>query len=325
MDTLKFEVSDVMANLSEMNESFNNSVKDIMNIVGNKGDIAAAVSKLCSLIQSSHEIMNNLYELSQQNLLQLLAVQKDLELSNERRDNLISSNSSRLLSIETKVACTSDLSKVWITFSSDKELNELKESKDLISGAKHILKQMSINVGELGIIPIRAAYIHHIKERNSVVPALCIVFINDRIAAAVRRKIKRINVQLNNSENRNEKRFNGKVFWSKEVWKLLKICREMRRLKLINSVYVNNDGIRVKYNTLLNNDKFKMKTVSMNVTCFEDIDMIRTAVGDLYSEVSCTILYDNSYFKLKFSERDLRRSNQHVLDSDDDFDDNIMI
>ena len=107
---------------------------------------------------------------------------------------------------------------------------------------------------------------------------------------------------------------------------MLKICKELRRLKLINSTFVNSDGIRVKYNNPANKEKLETKAVSMIVTCYEDIDKIRTAVGDIYSDASCKILYDNSYFRLKFSERDLKRSSDNnFVDSDDDFGDDSMM
>jgi len=324
MDMLNFGSSEEIDCLSGIKESFNESVNEVMSLVANKEDIVTAVSKLCSLVQSPHEIMHNLYELSQQNLLKLLAVQKDLELSNRRRDDLISTNSSKIESIETKMACTSDLNRVWITVECDKELNELKKSKNLISDANGILKQMKIDVDKLGILPIRSAHFQHIKVRNSVKPALCMTFINAQIAATVRKKIVRFNAQLKDNNKLHETKYNERLFWSKDVWKLLKICKELRRLKLINSAFVNSDGIRVKYNNSAHKDE--MKIVSMNVTCYEDIDKIRTAVGDIFSEVSCKILYDNSYFCLKFSERDSKRSSQdNVFDSDDDSGDDSMM
>ena len=317
--------SEEIAGLAEMKENFNTSLKEVMSLVANKGDIATAISKLCSVIQSTHEMMHNIYEVSQQNLLKLLAVQKDIELSNLRRDVLIKKNSSKIESIETKMACTSDMNRVWITFACDKELNELKKSENLISDAKFILKQMKIDVDKLGILPMRSAHFQHIKVGNSVIPALCMTFNNPGIASAVRKKMMRFNAQHKDNKQ-HEIKYNERLFWSRDVWKLLKICKELRRLKLINSAFVNSDGIRVKYNNPANKEKLETKAVSMIVTCYEDIDKIRTAVGDIYSDASCKILYDNSYFRLKFSERDLKRSSDNnFVDSDDDFGDDSMM
>ena len=123
--------SEEIAGISEMKEKFNTSLKEVMSLVANKGDIATAISKLCSVIQSTHEMMHNIYEVSQQNLLKLLAVQKDIELSNLRRDILIKTNSCKIVSIETKMACISDMNRVWITFACDKELNEFGNTSPL--------------------------------------------------------------------------------------------------------------------------------------------------------------------------------------------------
>jgi hypothetical protein len=247
-------------------------------------------------------------------------------LDNERSNGRISANSSKIESIETKMACSSDLKRVWITSSSDQEFSKLKKSKNLISDAKIILKQMKIDIDKFGILPIRSAHLQHIKVKNFVKPALCITFTNAQIAAAVRNKIRRFNAQLRDNNKLHEIKYNEKFFWCKDIWKLLKVCNELRRLKLVDSVFVNYDGIRVKYNNPAYKEESDRKIISKNVTCYEDIDKIRTAVGDIFPEASCKLLYDNSYFRLKFSERDSKRSSpENIYESDEDFgDDSLM-
>jgi hypothetical protein len=318
MNMLNFESFDEIAGLSRMKESFDESAKEVMRLAASKDDIASAISKLCSLVKATHEMMHEIYEVSQQNLLKLLAAQKDLELINVRNDVRITANSSSIESIETKLACSSDLKRVWITITSDQELNELKKSKNLINDAKVILKQMKIDVDKLGVLPIRSVHFQHIKVRNFIKPALCMTFNDDKIAAAIRNKIGKFNAQLRDSNKGHEIKYNERLFWCKDVWKLLKICKELRRLKLVNSVFVNSDGIRVKYNNPAYAEETGKEIISRNVTCFEDIDKIRTAVGDIFPEASCKILYDNSYFRLKFAERDSKRSRPDVIDDYDD-------
>lgn len=290
-----------------------------MCLVESKGDVISAISKLCALIQSSHEKMNCLHDLTQQSLLKLLAIQKDLELSNERKDDLINSNCDKIQSIETKMACSSDLNKIFITFTCENELNELRKSKNIIGDAKNILRKMEIDIDKFGILSIRSAHVQHIKVGNCLVPTLCITFINDRITMTVRKKIMIFNAKLDKENRLNELKYCGRVFWSKDVWKILKMCWELKRLNLINSAYVNPDGIRVQYNTPVQNVELEMKSASINVTSYNDIDRIRSIVGDIYPDVICKVLYDNSYFKLNFSERDSGRSSDYVYDSDDDW------
>jgi len=321
-DLLNVEISEQLTNISKMKDNFNNEVKEIMSLIENKGDVANAISKLCVLVQMSNDRMQSLHESTQQSLLKLLAVQKDLELSNERRDDIIKSNCDKIQMIETKMACSSDLHKLYITFTCDKELSELRKSRNLIDDARNIFKRMDIAVDELGILPIRSVHFQHIKVSNAVVPTLCITFINDRIAAIVRKKMMRFNARLDDENRLNELRYSERVFWSKDVWKLLKICWELKRLNLVNFVHVNADGIRVQYNTHVNENDSENKTATMIITCYSDIDKLRAIVGDIYSDISCTTLYGNNYFKLKFHERDAKRSNKNIDDSDDDeFDD----
>jgi len=320
-DVLNVEFSEQMKNVSEMKENFSKELKEILCLFESKGDVISAIRKLCTLIQSSHERMNCLHDLTQQSLLKLLAVQKDLELSNERRDDLINANCDKIQSIETKIACSSYLNKIFITFTCENELNELRKSKNLIGDAKNILSKMEIDISKFGILSIRSAHVQHIKVGNCLVPTLCITFINDRIAGMVRKRIMIFNAKLDKENRLNELKYCGKVYWSKDVWKLLKICWELKRLNLINSAYVNPDGIRVQYNASVQNKDLEIEVSSINVTSYNDIDRIRSIVGDIYPDVSCKLLYDNSYFKLNFSERDSRRSSDFVYDSDDEFSD----
>jgi hypothetical protein len=292
-----------------------------MNLIEIKGDVVAAIKNLCTLVQSSHDRMNYLYELSQQNLLKLLAVQKDLELSNERKDLEINTNYDNIQKIETRMACSTDLRKINITFTCETELRNLRGSRNLIADVKDIFKRMEINLDEYGIVPIRSAYIQHIKVRNSVVPTLCVTFNNERIAKIIRRKMISFNAHLEDNNRLNELRYCERVYWSSNVWKLLKVCWELKRLGLINTAFVNAEGIRVTYNTFGHNDDLKARITSTNVTCYSDIDKIRSEVGDIYPEISCKTLYDNDYFRLKYAERDSKRSSDDVHVSDDSWSD----
>lgn len=152
------EITEQLSSISEMKESFSNDIKTVMNIIEQKGDILAAIKSLCMLIQSSHEKMNSLYEMSQHSLLKVIGIQKDLELNSKRREIFISENSDKIQTNETKNSCSSDLSKIWLRFSCQKELEELRKSKNLIGDSKILLKRMNIDVNEFGVLPISSAY-----------------------------------------------------------------------------------------------------------------------------------------------------------------------
>jgi len=97
--------------------------------------------------------MNYIHESTQHSLLKLLAVQKDLELSNERKDDIIRTNCDKIQTIQTKMACSADLKKVFVTLTDDLEL---KKSKNLIDDTK-VFKRMDIDIDKLGILPIRTS------------------------------------------------------------------------------------------------------------------------------------------------------------------------
>lgn len=316
-EQLNAEIAENLMSISKMRENLNNEIKCILDLSGNKENVNDAISKLCTMIQSNNDKLCSLHETTQQNLLKLLALQKDLEISNIRRDNIIKANSDKIQSIETKSACTIDLQKVWITFTSDKELEELQKNGNLISNTKNIFRRMDIDVNSYGIFPIRSAMFQHIKVGNSIVPTLCVSFANEKIASIVRRKIMAYNAMLEDEGRLNEMRYSERIFWSKDVWKILKLCWELRRLKLVEYVNVYAEGIRVQY-LIKCDDQKSTKLASMNVTTFSDVDKLRAIVGDIFPEAHCCDLYDDEYFKLNFAKRDKKRCGDEESADEDD-------
>lgn len=309
------EISASLTDIAETREKFIKEIGIVLNLSANKESLQDAVNRLCALIQTSNDKILSLQESTQQNLLKLLALHKDLEISNLRRDLEIASNSTRIQSMETKMACTNDLNKVWITFTCDKELEQLKTNGNLISEAKNVFKRMDINIDKFGMLPIRTARLQHIKVEKNLVLTLCVAFSNDKIASIVRRQIMKFNAVLEEEGRLSEMRYNERIFWSKDVFKLLKICWELQRVKLIEFVNVHAEGIRVVYKTKLDE---QLATQSVNIANFADIDKLRRTVNDIHADISTTILYDDDYFKLKFHERDERRSGEVFAEAIDD-------
>ena len=136
---------------------------------------------------------------------------------------------------------------------------------------------------------------------------------NAGIAYNVRRKIIRFNTILKDKGKINELRYGVKVYWSKQIWQILKICWELKRLKLIERVKVHSDGILVHYSLPGKSSDNKL-VGKMNVKCFNDIDTLRKKIDDIYSEASCEIIYDDQYFMLNNEERDRKRKRVEQVD-----------
>ena len=313
-EAINKEISMSLTDIAETRVKFTKEIGNVLKLSATKENLPDAVNKLCSLLQSSNEKFLSLQESTQQNLLKLLALHKDLEISNLRRDLEIASNSTRIQSMETKMACTNDLNKIWITFTCDRELEQLKTNVNLILEAKNILKRMDIDVDKFGILPIRTARLQHIKVEKNLVLTLCVAFSNDKIASIVRRQIMKFNAVLEEEDRLSEMRYNERIFWSKDVFKLLKICWELKRVKLVEFVNVHAEGIRVVYKTQQDE---QLVTQSANITNFADVDILRRTINDIHADISTTILYDDDYFKLKFNERDEKRSGEVFSEATD--------
>lgn len=316
-ENINREISMSLTSIAETRERFSKEITNVLKLNTNTEGLQEAINKLCLLLQSSNEKIWSLQESTQQNLLKLLALHKDHEISNLRRDLEIAANTNRIQSIETKMACTSDLNKIWITFTCDKELEQLKTKTNLITEAKNILKRMDINVDKFGMLPIRTARLQHIKVEKNVILTLCVAFSQDKIASIVRRQIMKFNSVLEEENRLSDMRYNERIFWSKDVFKLLKVCWELKRVKLIEFVNVHAEGIRVVYKAQKDEQPV---TESVNITNFSDVDMLRKNINDIHSDTSTYILYDDDYFKLNFRERDERRSGEIFSEAVDDTD-----
>lgn len=305
-DEINKEIVDNISSITESKRALSVEISNLIQIASQKDKTHDALNKMIAIIQYSNDKMLALQESTQQNLLRLLALHKDQEIANMRRDQFIAANSDRIQSIETKMACSEDLSKIWLTFTCDNELEQLKLSGNIIKETKNILKRMDIDIDKFGILPIRSVHFQHIKVANNFVPTLCVSFTNDRITFAVRRQIMLFNIKLEEENRLSDMRYNEKIFWSKNVWKILKICWELRRVKLIENANVHAEGIRVQYKIPEDTNKVKRTLI----TNFNDVDCLRNVVNDIFPDSPCTVIYDDDYFKLSFDERDLKRSGE---------------
>ena len=59
----------------------------------------------------------------------------------------------------------------------------------------------------------------------------------------------------------------------------------------------------------------------MLITCFEDVDKLRSVVKDIHLDGPCNIVYDDLYFSKTYQIRDKMRNNNFEFDSEDDVDD----
>lgn len=299
------DINKNLSTLSNAKESFNKDIQTVLKLAENKEKTCEAIQQLCKVIVENYENIHTLQESTQQNLLNLLAMNKDQEVENLRRDMAISSNSNKIQSIETKMSCAGDLHKIWITFTCDKELERIKSTGNLITEAKKVLKRMDISIESMGFFPIRTATIQHIKNEKNLVPALCVEFTNDKVASMVRRQMVQFNAKLEEQGRLSEMRYSERVFWSKGVWKILKLCWELKRLNLVNYVNVNSDGVRVQYS-------IEESSSSMNISTFADFDKLRRIVGDIHLDAPCTAVYDDEYFRLSFVQRDDLRAGRNM-------------
>lgn len=295
---LSDEITSSISIIKNSNISLLSEIDEIMKLACDKSKIYDAFMILCALITKYNTKVCEQQESIQQNILSVLTLQRDQKILNDNINAKIQHNSNRIQSFETKTECKDDLQKVWIILTCRNELERLMTSKNLIMDSKDILSRMDIDTP-----PIRKAHFQRIKIGSSHELALCLTFPSAQIASLVRSRIYKYNCKLEEEGKLQDLRYTERIFWSKNVWKILKICWELKRVHLIESVWVQHQGIKIRHKISPTSDKLKSKMI----TCYDDIDTVRKLIGDVLPTAQCKDVYDNDYFKLEYQERDDRR------------------
>lgn len=100
----------------------------------------------------------------------ILARLKDQESTRSKLESRISANSNGIQSIATRRACKEDLIKLYISFSCLELANSFKKSTNIINDSLQLPSRLEVDTFRLGLLPIRSAYIFHIKVKNSPEP-----------------------------------------------------------------------------------------------------------------------------------------------------------
>lgn len=299
--------------LEKLKTSFHSEIEGVLRLSREKDQLATAFGRLCIMVVSCNEKMISIQKDLKQDMLKILALQCDQEVNKQRKDATIKENSDKIQSIEVVSSCRKDLCKVYITFTSEKEVADLRSNKNLFKESRKILESMEIDLDQFGISPMSSVNFQHMKVKNTLILTLCITFSNEIIASYVRNSITRFNCRLEEAGKLDEMLYCEHQYWSKNVWQLLRTCWELKRLKLINSVHVRRDGIFTRFSK--RNELNQEVDTAAYITNYSDINNIRKLTNDIHKQICCSLIYDTRYFSLNFEDRDrMRRIEQKNIE-----------
>jgi len=221
----------------------------------------------------------------------------------------------RLNSIEFSQKCSVENNIVWLSFADSTEIEALrvKTKSELIREAIKILSRMEIwnNRNNRTIVDVFTQKIS-IRSGNDFENEMImgIKFLNSFVARDVKRLSSQYAKRQFMLKNFDAIRYIVRDNWSSEVWKLLRVCYDLTRIKLIDRALVSDAGIQVFYKKKIidasgNEKEENFKTL---IRIESDLDELRVDVNDVGANVPTFQLYDGNYFKMQFDERNSYRN-----------------
>ncbi|CAG9804333.1 unnamed protein product [Chironomus riparius] len=239
-----------------------------------------------------------------------------------------SSHQEEIESLQIIDSSRSDLKKLWIRFKFRGEAQEIRGKGNYPAEIKKVLDKMGINFN-LGILPLESAFFQDRKFGGSSIPeiALCCNFVNSTIARRVKIDIANFNKSLEEKGQRDMIRYFTTVSWSENVWKILRICFDIKGSGMLKSAFVTNEGIKVQYEidsapddpneTVV--DPNSSKVITAKINSMSALDELRKSIVDFNYQLPAVQVYSTEYFNLSMEQRkELRMNYQHEILEDDD-------
>jgi hypothetical protein len=201
---------------------------------------------------------------------------------------------SRLQSIETTQSCQYDSQFLHISLRDKSEVESIEKGIIRpINKCLRLLDDMHIkyNKKEIGDVSLLSDK-RRVGGANKIVKYLKIRFTNNASAGKVFRQI----VKWNNKQKSNgqtEAKYMAETPVSRTVWKLKRICIELKKEGLIVNVHSNENGLSCIYKSGGVNKRFK-------VTSEKDIDTLRTLQNVEDYHIPVSEKYGPDFWKTKF-------------------------
>lgn len=317
---MSMDVSDLDSDKTEVPcDELNKNIAHIRDLINNKEDPHLILEKIIQQMADSHKNYQEKFAKVSVDTARCAARFNEQIVTLENRVmNEIAKvrqlSEDRLNAIEFSQKCSSQNNVVWLSFADSKEIEALrtKTKPEMIREAIKILTRMNIwNNGNNRTIVDAFTQKISVKTENGFENDLImgIRFLNSFAA----RDVKRLAAQYAKSQfvlkNFDSIRYIVRDNWSAEVWKLLRVCYELKRIKRIDQASVSDIGIQIYYRKLVadqNNIENEANFKAL-VRVEADLDELRCEVNDVALNVPTSQLYDGNYFKRSFDERDSYR------------------
>lgn len=231
-----------------------------------------------------------------------------------RLGNELSSIDNRLQTVETTTGCQTDRQFLHINFIDSHEADEV-ESGVIWPKNKclNILDAMNIKFNKFDIcdVSLQSAR-RRFGDSTRTVKFLKVKFNGTTWAGKILTQIIKANNKLKNEQG--DIKYIAEIPNCRNVWKLKRICLELKKDGIISNVHVNDNGLAVVY-------KYGEENKKYTVTNLSDIDRLRKLLQVEDQHIPVSVKYSESFWKAKFERNHAKRSRSELNESKNDDDD----
>ncbi|KAL7022499.1 hypothetical protein ACKWTF_007128 [Chironomus riparius] len=318
---VSMDVSELETDKTEVPcDEINKNIAHLREMIANKEDPYAILEKIVQQMADSHKNYHEKITKVTTDCMRHAARHNEQLVSVENRimmevAKVHQRSEDRLNAIEFTQKCAVESNIVWLSFADSKEIESLriKTKSELIREAVKILSRMNIwnNGNNRTIVDVFTQKIS-IRTENGFENEMImgVKFLNSFAA----RDVKRLSAQYAKtqfiSKNYDAIRYIVRDNWSSEVWKLLRVCYDFTRIKLIDKASVSDAGIQVFYRKKVTdqNGIEEEKNFKTLIRIEADLDELRGDVNDIGLNIPTFQLYDGNYFKMHYDQRNSYRN-----------------
>lgn len=303
------------------------NIKQIREMISNRSDpydiflkivdeLSGTYIKCCEIIRKNEDKnLNRCRDLNDQ----VVSLENDII---DKMNHVEQQSENNMNTIDLTLKCKDEVSILWITFTDPAEIENLrlKSKSDLIQETKKIFTRMNIKLDKphntiIDVLIQKVSVKCDNNFENELI--LGVKFTNAIVVSYMKRLITDYGKREFINKNFDLIRYSVRNYWSRKIWKLLRVCYDLRNFKLIEKVNVTELGIMVAYkkseNHQNNNNQLLQRKLIRNEN---DLNMLRSEIDDSCNEHSTFQIYNGDYFKLNFDERKSFRDNLNFVSSE---------
>lgn len=284
-DTSTEFTNNLMTNINKIREMIANRSDpyDIFERIVN--ELSENYTKCCEIIRKNDESsLNRCSDLNDQ----VVSLENDI---NSKMNCAKQQSENNMNAIDLTLKCKEEVNILWITFTDPAEIEKLrsKNKSELIQETKNIFARMNIKLDKphktiIDVLIQKVSVRFDNSFENEYI--LGVKFSNAIAVSYLKHQITDYGKKEFINKNFDLIRYSVRNFWSHKIWKLLRVCYDLKNFNLVDKVSVTEHGITVSYKSANQQNKDSRWMQRKLIRNVDDLNILRSEVGDICNEFS---------------------------------------